>query len=147
MKVPKFPFFFKVHLNQSPPPKKWRKSSIGPTSQSFESRVNLTSQVLLSPSLCLGKDKATEASLSMASSYKTGNVIWRGWSPHQQSCQNFTLFPIPISNRVCLLKSSQPIRMSLHKPQPWTPLPNLEVHPPIFPKLHSYPPPPKLILL
>ena len=29
-----------------------------------------------------------------------------------------------------MLKSSHPMRILLHKPHPWTPLPNFEVHPP-----------------
>ena len=52
------------------------------------------------------------------------------WSPYHPSCQNLTLFPNPTTSWQFLLKSSHPMRIPLHKPHPWTPLPSFEVHPP-----------------
>ena len=67
----------------------------------------------------LVNEDSTEASLSVAIPYNPRKANWRGWSPHHPSCQNLTLFPIPTMNWVFLLKSSQPIRITLHKPHPW----------------------------
>ena len=68
----------------------------------------------------------------MAIPYNLGKANWKGWSPYHPSCQNLTLFPNPTTNWQFLLKSSQPMRIPLYKPHPWTPLPSFEVHPPHF---------------
>ena len=130
-------FFSNFHLIRSPlsvegvlDSKIWRKSTTKPNSQSFRSCVKRTSQLLISHTLCLAKDKSIEAPLFVAILYNTGKVNWRGWSPHHLSCQNFTLFLTPISNWVFLLKASQPKQIPFHKLHPWTPLTSLKVHPP-----------------
>ena len=96
-----------------------RKSSLVSNSQSLRSQMKWTSQLLLSPNPSLVNEDSTEASLSVAIPYNPRKANWRGWSPHHPSCQNLTLFPIPTMNWVFLLKSSQPIRITLHKPHPW----------------------------
>ena len=88
-----------------------------------------TSQILLSPAPWHIRDDSMDASLFAAKLYKVGKVKRRGRSPHHLSDQNFTLSPTPTLYWRYLLKTSQPIRILLHKPHPWTPLPNLEVHP------------------
>ena len=44
-------------------------------------------------------------------------------------CPKFHSIPHPTLYSTFLLKTSQPIQILLHEPHPWTPLPNLEVHP------------------
>ena len=73
--------------------------------------------------------------LLVANPYTTEKDGWSGKSPHHRSVQNFTLSPTPTSNRIHLLKASQPFRILLHKPHPWTPLPSLEDHPPTLPQI------------
>ena len=139
--ISKSPLGSNFHLIRSPisvegilDPKIRRKSSPVTNSQSLRSRMNWTSQLLLSPAPNLVKEESIEACLSMAIPYSPGKASWRGWSAHYPSYQNLTLFPIPTTKWVFLLKSSQPIRIPLHKPHPWTSLPNLKVHPPILPQ-------------
>ena len=93
-----------------------------------------TSQVLLSPASWHIRDDSTDASLFAAKLYKVGKAKRRGRSPHHLSDQNFTLSPTLTLYWTYLLKTSQPFRILLNKPHPWTPLPNLEVHP-----VHSSP--------
>ena len=63
----------------------------------------------------------------MAISYKTGKVTWRGTPTilsESHSIPHHNLKPM------FWLNASQTIWIPLHKPQPCTPLLNLEVHPP-----------------
>ena len=133
----KSPLGFNFHLNRSPTsiegvlaPKIRRKYSPSSFFQSLNSRIKRTSQILLSPAPCLDKEASREASLLIAIPYSLGKATWKGWSPYHPSYLNLTLFPNPTTNWMFLLKSSQPMRIPLYKPHPWTPLPNLEVHPP-----------------
>ena len=133
----KSPLGFNFHLNWYPTsiegvlaPKIRRKCSPSFISQSLNSRTKWTFQILLSCSRCLAKEASTEASLSIAIPYSLGKATWKWWSPYHPSCQKLTLFPNPTTSWVFLLKSSQLIRIPLHRQHPWAPLPNLEVHPP-----------------
>ena len=118
----KSPLGFNFHLNQSPTsiegvlaPKIQRKCSPSSISQSLNSRIKWTFQILLSSAPYLDKEASTEASLSIAMPYSLGKATWKCWSPYHPSCQNLTLFPNPTTNWVFLLKSSQPIRIF----RPW----------------------------
>ena len=88
-----------------------------------------TSQIFLSSAPYLDREASTGASLSRAIPYNPRKANWKGWSPYHPSCQNLTLFPNLTTNWQFLLKSSQPIRIPLHKPHLWAPLPSFEVHP------------------
>ena len=134
-------FFVKFHLKRSPSitegkleAKNQKKSSTTSASQSLGPRMKRTSQVLLSPVPWHIKDDSTDASLFAAKLSKVGKAKWGGRSPHHLSIQNFTLSPTPTLYWTYLLKTFQPIQILLHKPHPWTPLPNLEVRP-----AHFYP--------
>ena len=137
----KFPLGFNFHLIWSSTSIKgllalkiWRKATPSIISQSLESQTKQTSQLLLSPAPSLVKEDSIETSLSVAIPYSLRKASWKGWSSHHPPYQNLTLFPIPTTNWVFLLKSSQPTRIPFHKPHPWTLLPNLEVHPHTFPQ-------------
>ena len=132
----KSPFFVKFHLKRSPlvtegklEAKNRKKSSTTSTSLSLGPRMKWTSQVLLSLVPWHIRDDSTNASLFVAKLYKARKAKWRGRSLHHLSVQNFILSPTPTLYWTYLLKTSQPIRILFHKPHPWTPLPNLEVHP------------------
>ena len=95
-----------------------KKSSTTFASQSLGPQMKRTSQILLSLAPWHIKDESIEAVLFAAILYKTRKAKWRGRSPHHRSIQNFTLFPTPTLNLMFLLKTSQPIRILLHKPCP-----------------------------
>ena len=133
----KSPLGFNFHFIRSPTsigwvlaPNIWRKCSPSTISQSLNSRIKWTSQIFLSFAPCLDKEASIETSLSMAITYSLGKANLKGWSPYHASCQNLTLFPNPTTNWQFLLKSSQPMRIPLHKPHPWALLPSLEVQTP-----------------
>ena len=128
---------FDFHLIRSPTsiggvlaPNIRRKCSPSSISQSLNSRIKQTPQILLSSTPCLDKEASTDACLSMAIPYNLGKATWKDWSPYHPSYQNLTLFPNPTTNWQFLLKSSHPIWIPLHKSHPQTPLPSFEVHPP-----------------
>ena len=133
----KSPFFVNFHLIRSPfsfwgklDPKVRRNSSTTPNSQSFGSLIKRTFQLLYASIPNRSRDEAIDASLLVAIPNTTRKDSWSGKSPHHQSVQDFTLSPTPTSNRIFLLKTSQPLRILLYKPHPCTPLPSLEDHPP-----------------
>ena len=143
----KTPLGFNFHLIWSPTsiggvlaPNMRRKCSPSSISHSLKSLIKRTFQILLSSTPYLSKEASTETSLSMAIPYSLGKTNWKGWSPYHPSCQNLTLFPNPTTNWQFLRKSSHPLRIPLHKPHPWTPLPSFEVHPPNLPHILKLPP-------
>ena len=72
---------------------------------------------------------ATLTSLSQQNLNNSGQLTARDVSPHQQSCQIFTLDPSPISYRMWREKEGHPRLIFFHKPTPYGPLTGL-VHQP-----------------
>ena len=79
-----------------------------------------------------GKDiiSSTEGSLSPEIANNSGKAPFKDLSPHQQSCQNLTLFPSPTTKAQCWKKLSQPRLINFQTLTPYGPLPNSEHQPP-----------------
>ena len=90
------------------------------SSRAFTPLKKLTSQnrIPLSNFIIL----ATLTSWSQQNLNNSGELTARDVSPHQQSCQNFTLDPSPISNRMWREKEGHPRLKFFHKPTPYGPL-------------------------
>ena len=122
--------------HQSPTPKgvwesnKWNNEVTSSISELLKFLMNSTRQFLLCPSTCLSNNDSTEAFLSMTISNSTGNISFKGWSPHQIPCQNWIQLPEPRTNWMHRKKWSPFILMLLQYPQPWVHQTGFDNHPP-----------------
>lgn len=72
---------------------------------------------------------ATKVYLKFSIRFSSIKASFRTWPPHQKSCQNLSLVPLPTSNIVNLEKVPHSL-IYFHKLTPYGPLTTLEHHPP-----------------